>query len=218
MMKTLYIPRIARREGESFDSLSDRIAHDGVWDELAELPWEEFPYKPRVRFGIAHTGESICIVYRVEEQMILAEKTETNAQVSEDSCVEFFIAPVGDGLYYNFEWSCIGTCLAAVGTDRHDREYLSPDLISGIRRVSSLGAAPFPERRGSHAWTLTVEIPVIEFASHGITDVAGIEARGNLYKCGDHLSVPHYVTWNSIDTPAPDYHRPEQFGRFLFAD
>ncbi len=217
-MKTLYIPRIARREGESLDALSDRIAHDGVWDELAELPWEAFPYKPKVQFGIAHTGESICIVYRVEEQAILAEKTETNAQVSEDSCVEFFIAPAGDGLYYNFEWSCIGTCLAGVGTDRYDRELLSPELISGIRRSSSLGTSPFPERRGDHAWTLTVELPVTQFASHEIRSLAGCEARGNFYKCGDHLSSPHYVTWTSIAAPAPDYHRPEQFGRLLFAD
>ena len=217
-MKTLYIPRILRREGDSLESLSDRIERDGVWDELSERPWEDFPYKPRVQFGIAHTGESICIVYRVEEQAILAEKTETNAQVSEDSCVELFIAPASDGLYYNFEWSCIGTCLAGVGQDRYDRELLSPDLIAGIRRVSSLGTSPFPEQRGNHVWTLTVEIPVTQFARHGIEDLAGSEARGNLYKCGDHLSAPHYVTWKSIDSPAPDYHRPEQFGRFLFAD
>ena len=40
--------------------------------------------------------------------------------------------------------------------------------------------------------------------------------RANFYKCGDMLSVPHYVTWNPVGTPKPDYHRPEYFGELKF--
>ena len=38
---------------------------------------------------------------------------------------------------------------------------------------------------------------------------AGRTMRMNLYKCGDGLAEPHYLTWQPISTPAPDYHRPE---------
>jgi hypothetical protein len=46
--------------------------------------------------------------------------------------------------------------------------------------------------------------------------LAGVECRGNIYKCGDALPVPHYVSWRPIDTPDPDFHRPEYFGQIVF--
>jgi len=40
--------------------------------------------------------------------------------------------------------------------------------------------------------------------------------RANFYKCGDKLTVPHYVTWNPVGTENPDYHQPEHFGLLKF--
>jgi hypothetical protein len=37
--------------------------------------------------------------------------TRSNQQVYEDSCVEFFVAPSNDGIYFNFEFNAIGTIL-----------------------------------------------------------------------------------------------------------
>ena len=34
---------------------------------------------------------------------------------------------------------------------------------------------------------------------------------GNIYKCGDLLPQPHFVTLFPIQAPQPDYHRPEFF-------
>lgn len=215
-MKTLQVPKIQFEEGGSLSELSDLLDREGVGGALEETCWREFPYKPDVRFSVAHTGRSICLKYRVREQAIIAEKTETNSPVSEDSCVELFLGPSTDGFYYNFEWSCIGTCLVGVGTERHGRELLDAAVIDQIRRQSTLGNEPFTEKKGEFDWSLVAEIPVSVLMRHGITDLTGVEGEGNLYKCGDHLSVPHYATWQRIETPAPDYHRPEQFGRIIF--
>ena len=38
----------------------------------------------------------------------------------------------------------------------------------------------------------------------------------NLYKCGDNLSHPHFLSWQPIDTPQPDFHRPEFFAAGKF--
>ena len=215
-VKTLHVPKVDFDEAGSLSELSVLLDMQGAWDALDAVPWSAYPYKPAVRFGIAHTGGSICVKFRVEEQAVIAEKTETNTRVSEDSCVELFLAPTGGGLYYNFEWNCIGTCLAGVGRERHGRELLDPREIEKIRRFSTLGGSPFGERTGRFEWSFVAVVPVSTLFRHSIADLTGTAAADNLFKCGDHLTTPHYVTWNPIESPVPDYHRSEQFGRILF--
>jgi hypothetical protein len=54
------------------------------------------------------------------------------------------------------------------------------------------------------------------FGFDALTSLDGVAAAANFYKVGSGLSVPHYLTWNPVGTPAPDYHRPEFFGEVLF--
>ena len=58
----------------------------------------------------------------------------------------------------------------------------------------------------------------IPFDIYGIDGAAisGKKLRANFYKCGDRMPVKHYVTWNPIGWPQPDYHRPEYFGELVF--
>ena len=93
---------------------------------------------------------------------------------------------------------------------------LAAEQIARIRRRSTLGTTPFSERKMGEPWSLLAIVPISLFVRHELPSLSGLEATGNLYKCGDHLTVPHYVTWNRIESPAPDYHRPEQFGRLSF--
>jgi hypothetical protein len=39
---------------------------------------------------------------------------------------------------------------------------------------------------------------------------------GNFYKCADDTAFKHYLSWNPILTPNPDFHRPEFFGELRF--
>ncbi|MBR3471266.1 MAG: hypothetical protein IKH22_01600, partial [Prevotella sp.] len=39
-----------------------------------------------------------------------------------------------------------------------------------------------------------------------------------VYKCGDCLSVPHYLSLFPITTERPDFHRPEFFQDIVFAE
>ena len=36
----------------------------------------------------------------------------------------------------------------------------------------------------------------------------GLRARMNLYKCGDDLSHPHFLSWQPIEAPKPNFHLP----------
>lgn len=180
------------------------------------LNWTDFDYRPEVGFSIAYSDHEIFIKYYVKESYFKAEKTKPNEMVCEDSCVEFFVSPENDGLYYNMEFNGIGTCLFGYGTGRSDLKRADPRIISKIRRLSTYGDKPVKQQEGEFSWTITIGIPYEVFFQHKVSDLKGKSFRANFYKCGDMLKVPHYVTWNPVGTPNPDYHQPEYFGMIKF--
>jgi hypothetical protein len=180
------------------------------------LNWEGYAYKPKVDLAILYSDNEIFLKYWVSEKYFKAEKTETNQMVCEDSCVEFFVSPEDDGIYYNIEFNAIGTCLMGSGTGRADNTRVDLKIITGIRRLTSAGNKPIAEKKGNIEWTITVAIPFGVFFRHKVKDLKGKSFRANFYKCGDKVEVPHYVTWNKVGTEKPDYHRPEYFGVIKF--
>lgn len=184
--------------------------------EIGTLNWQGYDYMPDVQFVIAYNDNEIFLKYYVRESFLKAEMTESNQNVFEDSCVEFFVAPGNDGIYYNFEFNAIGTCLLGSGKGRADSRRVAPAHIDKVRRLPSLGNTPFAERKGEFSWELTIAIPYAVFFNHDVKELRGKSFRANFYKCGDKLSIPHYVSWNPIGTEKPDFHRPEYFGEVKF--
>lgn len=174
----------------------------------------EFPSRPDVRFAIAHTGSEILLKFFVGEDYTLAAVTEDNGRVWTDSCVEFFIN-FDDTGYYNFECTCIGKALLGFRKTREDFTHADCKILDTISRNPSLGNEPFAERRDV-AWTLEIVLPVSAFFRHDIKDISGMKARGNLYKCGDNLTVPHFLSWRPIDNPTPNFHLEKFFGELEF--
>ena len=78
-----------------------------------------------------------------------------------------------------------------------------------IRTLDEHGTRPFEELEGMFSWNLLVAIPLdimgVKFTGEPITMMA------NFYKCADLTSTPHFLSWAPIDTPEPDFHRPEFF-------
>lgn len=188
----------------------------GEGHEIGTVNWPSHTYRPEVRFNIAWGSREIYIKYYVRENHVKAEKIRTNDMVCEDSCVEFFVAPEDDGIYYNFEFNPIGTILMGSGHSRNDSLRTDPAVVNTIRRLTTMGHEPFTELSGDIHWSLTVAIPLEAFFRHKVGNLAGKSFRANFYKCGDMLSNPHYVTWNPVETEKPDYHRPEYFGELKF--
>jgi hypothetical protein len=180
------------------------------------INWKDFSYKPDVSFALAYTQGELLLKYYITEDYFKAEKTASNQMVYEDSCVEFFVSPEEDGVYYNFEFNGIGTCLMGIGNSRQNRVLADESIISKIRRQSSVGKSPVKEREGTFSWFVTIAIPFEVFFRHKIESLTGKIFRANFYKCGDKLKIPHYLTWNAIGTVKPDFHQPEYFGLLKF--
>jgi hypothetical protein len=216
-MKSIEVHReLFEDDFPALEAISERLDKTGRRHNINVLNWKGYDYMPEVSFNIAYSHKEIFLKFYVDENYIKAEKRETNQMVCEDSCVEFFVSPADDGIYYNIEFNAIGTCLLGAGTGRADSTRVDPAIVSKIRRLASEGIEPFGERTGRFAWTLTLAIPYQVFFRHSISDPAGKKFRANFYKCGDKLSVPHFVTWSPVGTPQPDYHQPAYFGELIF--
>lgn len=166
--------------------------------------------KPEVSFSIAHTNNSVFLKFYVEEQEIRANVTKNNGAVWEDSCVEFFVSFDESG-YYNLEFNCVGTVLAAFRKNRNDRTLLAETILKRIETHTKLN-----KKNDLFYWEMLIVIPIDLFVHHQFKSLAGVVCRGNFYKCGDGLLQPHYLAWSKIEADEPNFHLPEFFGEIKF--
>lgn len=203
-----FLPELAQMRIEEVGSY---LTATTLWHQIKSLNWPgQFDHKPPTKFMIARSDSDLYIHFKVEEPDTKAVYTQDQDPVWQDSCVEFFVQLPHDEGYANFEFNCIGTTLATKRKSRDEdiRPFSHEEMIS-IERYASLGNNPV-ETSGKTTWELTVKIP---FRLIGLKTIdKSVPLRTNLYKCGDETAHPHYLSWSEINTPTPDFHRPEFFG------
>jgi hypothetical protein len=215
--KTLIVPKISIKGVHDFKSISEALETSVPLTKVDWWEWEKFPYQPRVSFRIAHSDSLLLLKYYVREDHILARQIEPNKAVHRDSCVEFFVDPLQDGNYYNFEFNCIGATHLAYGPDRRSRTFVPAELIKEkIKTWSTLGDQAFKEKSGDFEWEMVVLIPASIFTYNPSLNFSKLVSNANFYKCGDDTTKKHYLSWNPVKTPNPDFHRPEHFGTLNF--
>lgn len=197
-----------RTVGEYLDS---NVEHQVI----ASVNWsEEFPYKPYTTFVIAVSGTRLYVFFSVISNDLRAVNTVDLSPVADDSCVEFFMQVPGNDEYWNFEFNCIGTLNGSHRVERSAPTRLTQSELSSIERYAACGTEPIQEQEGTYCWDLTVSIPL---------SLVGLDAdnlpeyiKGNFYKCAGKTAHRHYVSWNPIIAPKPDFHRPDCFGTLWF--
>ena len=198
-MKTLTLPLVS-----GFADI-DKFAAAAV--DCVQWP-EAFPYKPKVKVRVAHDADALLVRFDVVENGLRAVCTHLNGPVWEDDCVEFFVKTPGSGYYYNFETNCIGIGLAAKRVSRDECVHFDDETMAKLGHHSSVPCEPV-DLEGEHSWSLELKVPFSVLDCGPKPEVL----EGNFYKCGDKTAVPHFLCWNPIETPKPDFHRPEYFGR-----
>ena len=183
------------------------------WDqiervELRHAPWLA-PNAVQAWAPACHDGEKLYIRMTARETEIRATLDGPLDQICNDSCLEFFFAPLsGDRRYLNFEWNPLGSLYLGFGAERHTR------VRQIVKDTALFAAEPF---RTDDGWGITYAIPAdfIRLYFPGFR-LEG-EAAGNFYKCGDETPVPHYLAWSELTSDTPDYHRRWDFGKLIFA-
>ena len=215
--QSLTINKISIKDTPDFENISNALEKNTSLIKIDHLQWNDFPYKPKVSFRIAHSDSLLFLKYYVKEEHILATQTESNSAVHKDSCVEFFIDPTNNGNYYNFEFNCIGTTHLSFGAGRYNRVKIPIQIIDDEIKVwSTLGNKPFEEKSGDFQWQMVIAIPSTVFIFNKGLNFSKLFSRANFYKCGDNTNKKHYLTWNPVKTKNPDFHRPEYFGLLNF--
>lgn len=213
-MKLLQVPFFYQLDQHSsideISALLDTIPHREV---IAERPWPSFNYQPKVSFTVGYAADSLLVKFYVAEQYLQAVYNKINDPVHKDSCVEIFIAFDDDEDYYNLEFNSMGTCFAGYGKNRDDRNNLP---ISVIQKIEHQTLVHNRDLNGGIGWELTLMIPNGVFCYHKIASLKERACRVNLYKCGDDLPEPHFLTWNQVYSDEPDFHLPQFFGNMQF--
>jgi hypothetical protein len=213
-MKNLEIPCLPALDVLDLSSVGFLLENKSQRAYIDVINWSKYKYKPVVVFDIARSNRFLYIRFFVKGNSLKAVYSEDNSPVHKDSCVEFFMKKTDEEGYTNFEFNCIGTCDAARRKSRTIQTPLSEKEYKSIRRYSSLERKTFPEKRGVYEWELVVAIPLVLMGLN--PEYMPEKILGNFYKCADETNYPHYVSWNPIFTPEPDFHRPDFFGELCF--
>ena len=214
MKKSVKVPFIPGLDKMSMDELLSVMEQHAARDYIASVNWpEQFAYQPVAVFDAARSEKHLFISYFVRSLDLKAEFGQSNDPVWQDSCVEFFVRSTDSQSYHNFEFNCIGTCLASRKDTPEERVFLTPDEIAKIIRHTSVKGPAFPEKQGIFSWNLIVGIPFTLFGA----DPENLPKilRVNFFKCGDTTSHPHYLSWSPISWPKPNFHLPEFFGELI---
>ncbi len=216
-MKNLFVKQIIKETAADASAVPALMDTYGIeFTPIQTVNWPDYPYCPEVKFRIAHTQTAILLHYQVTEASVRAAAAEDDGRVWEDACVEFFLSPDSNDVYYNFECSCIGKLLLHGGLVGTERPGASIEVLQSVKRWTTLGTEPFEERVGECTWEAALIIPVSALFQHEISNLSGKVMQANFYKCGDLLQTPHFLSWNPIDLPQPCFHCPPFFGTLEF--
>lgn len=193
-----------------------KIEGDPDWESIPAVDidnqqWLD-PIDITAHAQLCYDDEAFYVRMWAEEADIRAEYPVSDllANTYEDSCLEFFIAPVqGDSRYMNFEINPNCAMGVQIGSTKEDRTRL-------VRTDDMYHAS---STRTEDGWEVTYRIP-FQFVRQfypGFEAQSGDVLKGNFYKCGNLTTHKHYLSWNPIASDTPNFHVPESFGDLVLA-
>lgn len=188
--------------------------------DINEFPWNTTDSEQSAVVRPLYDDETLYLQYLVEDRHSYAETTDLNGPVWEDSCVEMFatIEPQRRPYYINFEVNSVGTFRLGFGPDRHDRELITVEQAEEIQVETSIEGPTKEESLDDKEWWVAVGLPFETLSAFTGISVSPSERtvwRGNFHRLGGKTNS-QFAVWNPIDTTEPDFHRPSEFGHFVF--
>ena len=199
------------------------------WSEadVARVMWyhpDGSDHKPAVEFRALYDRDALYVHFTVTDRYVRCLHHRFQAPVYEDSCCELFLEPNGIEGYFNIEINAIGALMISYITD----PTRTPDGFAGrtllkneedreIERRTSLEGVIDPEITMPVMYGISYRVPfaLIERYSARSAPRSGDRWRGNIYKCSENSTHPHWGAWSPIGDRL-EYHQPERFGAFIF--
>jgi hypothetical protein len=189
---------------------------------IEDHPWHkgQSAYNRPTDVRVLWDDTNLYIQFICQDKHISSVETKLNGSVYLDSCAEFFamVDPSAGMDYFNLEMNCCGTMHLGFGPGRGSRRLCTPEIAGQIKIVASVDGPTKQESPTDELWWLAAALPwtaIGQLAQKPIQPTTGTKWKANFYRCGGSENT--YGVWSQIDTPAPDYHRPEYFGDIEFA-
>ncbi len=220
-MNTYKIEKLQQFDKELDDTLID-------WDKVNSLSLQNYMgdsplYFPKVKVKLLYSNNSIFIRFDVIEKNIIAVAKNHFDPVFEDSCVEFFfsVEESAPQTYFNLEINCCGKVLFGYKNLRDNvAKRISINDIEQLKiNATFLGKIIDKPILEETEWFSECKIPfsLIESYSDIKLNYPPKKWRANFYKCADKSITPHWLTWNKVLYPNPNFHLPKYFGIIEFA-
>jgi hypothetical protein len=210
------------KDNPTIDADWNKAAWQGIPPLTLEYYMGEEPaHQPKVQARAAYDDHHLYLIWRVEDNYVLAKRTKHEQDVWRDSCVEFFFTPGGDPEergYFNLETNCTGVKLFGVRVTGSKGARLTAEDYASVTTASSLKGPIDIEIVKPTNWTLEYKIPLslLERFAKVERPKPGVTWRGNFYKCADDTSHPHWLTWSPVADTKPSFHLPKYFGVLVF--
>lgn len=184
-------------------------------------------HQPRVAFRALRFGAFLIARYSVKDRYVRCVHTNFQDPVYEDSCCELFLQPSGqheDGTgYFNIECNAIGVLMISWITDSTrtadgfaGQTRLPAGADTAIQRYTTLSGPIDPENDNELDYEIEIRLPLQLLGEYSGTEVkSGDTWRGNIYKCSENSSHPHWGAWSPIGDRL-EYHQPDRFGELSF--
>lgn len=186
----------------------------GDWNDVPVAHIDKRLWTPEIDVAATaqacYDSQALYLRLTAKEKNIRAEEIGPIGIPCKDSCLEFFFSPVeGDARYFNVEFNPEACMFLGFGTSRYDSTRL---LLKPSNNFNPCSV------RTESGWEITYQIPFsfIKLFFKDFVAAPGKKMRANFYKCGDLTVQEHYFSWNPINTPTPDFHRPDCFGELIF--
>ena len=215
-----HVKKCSLKDGDLFSEVK-------LWNEtefvfLDNIMGETPQFIPETKAALMYDSENLYGRFTVRDKFVIAKATQNMEHVWKDSCVELFFTPsdkVAEG-YFNLEMNCTGVIYMQHQISRGEGRISIPEenLRSVITRTTLTEPIP-KEIKTETEWELVFKFPfelMKRFHPGFILPEPGVIWSGNFNKCADESSNPHWITWNKIELPKPEFHRPDFFGKFIF--
>lgn len=168
---------------------------------------------PRLRTECTpfHDGRALFVLFRMEDDEILADYHDRDEPLYEQDVVEVFLAPRHATHYYELEVSPLGTLFdARIDSPRGERDSMSVDR--SWRCAGFWGACLRESHRNTAA--ILVRIP---FAGLGVASPhPGDRWLANFFRIDRNSKADEFTAWRPTHRDPPDFHLPAAFGTLLF--
>ncbi len=211
--------------------IPDQMAINADWEKeewkdieavtLKNYMGEKTEHFPKAMAKVGYDDNNIYLIFKVEDQYVRAVAKEHQGGIWEDSTVEFFFSPDSDVTkgYFNLEVNCGGKMYFQFQEKRGvNKNKVTAEEFEKVEVAHTMPEIVDPEIKEPTTWFLEIKVPLAILSTRAeiVKPQAGTKWRCNFQKCGEKTSHPHYLTWNKIDYPKPNFHMPEFFGTLIF--